>query len=135
MKARTESSAAQQVLVPHITAAKRKDIKCLEPLLKTPFPSEPIASCCYGDSGDTLILGYTRGRCLIVAQFNGERWAALYSNAASAEELFKANASGPKLEIAWVGCRPEVGWICPPEWPARTLPAARNVRFQRLSAR
>jgi hypothetical protein len=111
MKTRTESSTGEQLLVRHITAAKRKDIRALEPLLKTPFRSEPIASCCYEDSGDTPILGFTTGRCLIAAQFAGERWVALYSNAASAEELFKANAFGSKLEVAWVGCRTDVGWF------------------------
>jgi hypothetical protein len=111
MKTRTGSSTGEQVLVRHITAAKRKDIRGLEPSLKTPFRSEPVGSCCYDDSGATPILGFTTGRCLIAAQFAGDRWVALYSNAASAEELFKANASGPKLEVAWVGCRTDVGWF------------------------
>ena len=35
----------------------------------------------------------------------------MFSNAISAAELFEGNASSPRLEVAWLGYRPEAGWF------------------------
>ena len=98
------------MLVRHMVAAKRKDITHIESLVKAPFPGDSTTSC-DGGSKDVSISGYASGRCLIAARFAKQSWAALFSNAASAEELFKANATGRRLEVAWVGFRTQTGWF------------------------
>jgi hypothetical protein len=110
MNARKKTTERQLVLVRHTVAAKRKDITHLERLLKAPFPSEPGASG-DGHSQDIFIPGFALGRCLVAARFANYSWVALYSNAASAEEIYKANAASRRLEVAWVGYRPDAGWF------------------------
>ncbi len=109
MAARTKTIEAEQVLVRHVVEAKRDDIRHIKPLLRAPFPTNSSATC--DGSGNTSILGYPLGRCLVAARFANQRWIALFSNAASAAELFEANASNPRLEVAWLGYRPEAGWF------------------------
>lgn len=110
MNAEKNSTETEQVFLRHIVAAKHKDVIHIESLVKAPFPDD-CASSCDGGSKDVNIPGFASGRCLIAARFAKQSWAALYSNAASAEELFKANAAGRRLEVAWVGCRPQTGWF------------------------
>jgi hypothetical protein len=110
MSAKKKASQREYVLVRHIVAAKRKDVSHLEPLLKAPFPGGG-GSTCDGGSKDVSILGYASGRCLVAARFARQTWAPLYSNAASAEELFGANAASRRLEVAWFGFRPQEGWF------------------------
>lgn len=110
MKARIKATEKEQVLVRHVTAEKRNDIQHLEPLLKAPFPSES-SSTSDGRSKDVSILGYASGRCLVAARFAKQPWAPLYSNAASAQELFEANAGSRRLEVVWLGCKPDDGLV------------------------
>ncbi|MGH7137467.1 MAG: ankyrin repeat domain-containing protein, partial [Pirellulales bacterium] len=110
MKARKKGTEKEQVLVRHVTAEKRNDIQHIEPLLKAPFPSDS-SSTSDGRSKDVSILGYASGRCLVAARFAKQPWAPLYSNAASAQELFEANAGSRRLEVVWLGCKPDVGWF------------------------
>jgi hypothetical protein len=110
MRARKDAIEREQVAVRHIVAGKRKDITHLESLLKAPFPIL-CGSFQDGGSKDISIHGYATGRFLIAARFARQPWAALCSNASSAEEIFQANASCRRLEIVWLGCRPGVGWF------------------------
>lgn len=110
MTAAKEPIDREQVLVRHVAAEKRKDVHHLERLLKAPFPNDS-QSFSDGGSKDTDIPGYAPGRCLVAARFAKQSWAPLYCNAASAKELFEANQSSRKLEVAWLGCRPDVGWF------------------------
>src|SRR5437870_4840874 len=102
MSAARTSHERQHVLVRHVVATKRKDVYDIESLLRAPFDSGGSA---YSDGGplDVSILGYPTGRWLIAARFAGQRWVALYSNAASPAELFQAHASSRRLEVAWLG--------------------------------
>jgi hypothetical protein len=109
MAAKNKTIEAEQVLVRHVEDWKRGDISHIRPLLTAPFPTTSSASS--DDSGDNEILGYPRGRCMVAARFAKQSWTALFSNAASAEELFKANASHPRLEVAWLGGQPGAGWF------------------------
>ena len=109
MAARKKTIEAEQVLVRHVVEAKRDNISHIKPLLRAPFPTNLSATC--DGSQNTSILGYPLGRCMVAARFANQRWIALFSNAASAAELFEANASSPRLEVAWLGYRPEAGWF------------------------
>jgi Ankyrin repeats (3 copies) len=109
MAARTKTIEAEQVLVRHVVEAKRDDIRRIKPLLRAPFPINGSATC--DGPGNSEILGYPLGRCMVAARFANQRWIALFSNAASAAELFEVNASDPRLEVAWLGYRPEAGWF------------------------
>ena len=100
---------AEQVLVRHIVDAKRDDIIHIKPLLRAPFPHNVSAS--EEGSPNTSILGYPLGRVWSPRDSRTRRWIALFSNAASAAELFEANASNPKMEVAWLGYRLEAGWF------------------------
>lgn len=110
MKARKKTIEKQQVLVRHVVAEKRNDIHHLERLLKAPFPNDST-SATDGGSKDVTIPGFALGRCLVAARFAKQTWAPLYSNAASAQELFEANSGSRKLEVVWLGCRADVGWF------------------------
>jgi Ankyrin repeats (3 copies) len=110
MAASKKTIEAEQVLVRHVVEGKRNDIGHIAPLLRAPFPSDS-SSREDGGARNVEILGYPIGSCLVAARFAKQPWVALYSNAASAGELFKANASSTRLEVAWLGCRPEAGWF------------------------
>ena len=110
MAAKNKTIEAEQVLVRHVVEAKRIDISHIKPLLRAPFPNNGW-SASGEDSGNNSIPGYPLGRCMVAARFANQRWIALFSNAASAAELFEANASNPRLEVAWLGYRPEAGWF------------------------
>jgi hypothetical protein len=48
---------------------------------------------------------------MIAARFAGQPWVSLFSDAATAKPLFDADADSRRMEVAWVGCRPEeAGW-------------------------
>jgi hypothetical protein len=110
MAARTKTIEAEQVLVRHVIESMRDDIRHIIPLLRSPFPNTQGSS---GDQGsrDITMPGYPLGRCMVAARFARQRWMALFSNAASAAELFEAHASNPRLEVVWLGHRPEAGWF------------------------
>ena len=110
MATRQKRIEAEQVLVRHVVEGKRGDISHIGPLLKAPFPSNGSATCDAG-SRNLSIPGYPLGRCMVAARFANQRWTAVFSNTASAAELFEANASSRRLEVAWLGCRPEAGWF------------------------
>ncbi len=109
MAAKTKTIEGEQVLVRHVVESKRDDIRHIMALLRAPFPD--FGSSGNESSGNISIPGYPLGRCMIAARFAKQRWLALFSNTASAGELFEANASNPKLEVAWLGYRPEAGWF------------------------
>ena len=107
---KTIEAEQEQVLVRHVVEAKRDDIRHIKPLLRAPFPNNGSSTC--DGPGNSEILGYPIGRCMVAARFASQRWIALFSNLASgAAELFEANASDPRLEVAWLGYRPEAGWF------------------------
>ena len=110
MAARTKTIEAEQVLVRHVVEAKRDHISHIGPLLRAPFPNTGGSSG-NESSQNISIPGFPLGHCLIAARFANRRWTALFSNTASAAELFDANASNPRLEVAWLGYRREGGWF------------------------
>lgn len=109
MDTQNTASEKQRVLVRHVIAGKRGNIRNIENLLKTPFADS--AGGTDGGTEDVSILGYANGRCAIAGRFAGHSWAPMYSNAATAEELFQANAANRKLEVAFVGCSAQGGWF------------------------
>ena len=107
---KTIEAEQEQVLVRHVVEAKRDDVRHIKPLLRAPFPNN--GSSTSEGPGNSEILGYPLGRCMVAARFANQRWIALFSNLASgAAELFEANASNPRLEVAWLGYRLEAGWF------------------------
>ncbi len=45
-------------------------------------------------------------------RFDGDSWVPLFSAAADGKSLFDANCDSRRMEVAWVGCRPEgEGWF------------------------
>lgn len=102
----------EQALVRHVVPAKRNDIGALSDLVRAPFPSG--SSTTY-ESGwqDPAVLGRPQRRpWIIAARFAKESWVPLFSNAASAAELYQANAKSRRLEALLIGCQPEgIGWF------------------------
>lgn len=92
-----------RVLVRHVTPSRWGEVERMASLLKLPFSGG------WTMTAGTQILGRPRGRWMIAAQFPQQVWVALFSNAASAQEMFEANKNARRLEVAWYGFRPEQG--------------------------
>jgi len=107
-KKRQPAGRWEHVLVRHVVEQKRNEIERISSLLRAPF-ADSASSSCEGGSQDIEIYGLPTGRWMIAARFAKQNWLALFSNAATGEEMFDANAASRRLEVAWFGCDPDDG--------------------------
>lgn len=109
MTKRSEPAGWEQVLVRHILPAKWDDLFALSPLVRAPF------SCGWGTyegERDLSLLPHPSGRWALAPRFARQSWLPLFSNAATAKQLFDTNADSRRMEVAWVGCQPDgAGWF------------------------
>ncbi len=111
MATRTEPIAWERVLVRHVVPAKRDRVTRLSTLLRVPFPGNPNMTWA-DDERDLSFLVPPSGRWMLAPGFAGESWVPLFSGAADGNALFDANADSRRMEVAWIGCRPEGdGWF------------------------
>lgn len=110
-KSRKTPDEWERVLIRHVLAARRDDVTRLKSLISPPFESTSSSSVGGGGS-HTRILGLPRDRWLLAVEFSGQKWAALFCNCASSEEIVRANDSNNRLEIAHIGyLRARGGWF------------------------
>lgn len=101
-KKRLPAGHWEHVLVRHVVEQKRNEIERISSLLRAPF-ADSASTSCEGGSQDTEIYGRPTGRWMIAARLAKQSWLALFSNAATGEEMFDANAASRRLEVAWFG--------------------------------
>ncbi|TWU16876.1 ankyrin repeat domain-containing protein [Allorhodopirellula heiligendammensis] len=98
-----------QLFLRHVQERKRTETGALP--IRMPFETTGSTSC-DGGSSNIKVLGFPCDKWIIVARIARHAWCPVYGNAATAQELFVANKSSKRLEVARVGFDPETdGWF------------------------
>lgn len=92
------------VFVRHHLASKRGDFDRVRPMISPPFESTSSSS----STGIDALTGFTRpsNRWMIATHFPKFGWIPLYSNVATARQMFEANKHSRRMETLWLRRHP-----------------------------